>query len=116
MVNIAAKDVSAFFIAFAQSYLAFALSPSDVNTTPTWWPKVLYNNAVVTFGTPLLTLRVGDAPIYNRRAVYSGGSGTPALVFEYIVQVGIPTAMKKSMNRSNFVQSLAQNLLGQTIY
>lgn len=47
----------------------------------------MYNNEVVVFGTPLLTLRVGDAPYYNRRAVYSSGSGTSALVFEYIVEV-----------------------------
>ena len=49
--------------------------------------KVVYNNNVVIFGSPLLTLRVGDAPDYNRRAVYSSGSETSALVFEYIVQV-----------------------------
>lgn len=49
--------------------------------------QVVYNNAVVVFGTPLLTLRVGDSPQYNRRAVYTSGSGTSTLVFEYIVQV-----------------------------
>ena len=51
--------------------------------------KVVYNNDVVVFGTPLLTLRVGDAPNYNSRAVYSSGSETSTLVFEYIVQVQI---------------------------
>lgn len=51
--------------------------------------QVVYNNDVVVFGTPLLTLRVGDAPYYNRRAVYSSGSGTSVLVFEYIVEVGV---------------------------
>lgn len=50
--------------------------------------QVVYNNDVVVFGTPLLSLRVGDAPTYERRAVYSSGSGTSALVFEYIVEVG----------------------------
>ncbi|CAN0310202.1 unnamed protein product, partial [Ectocarpus sp. 13 AM-2016] len=49
--------------------------------------QVVYNNDVVVFGTPLLTLRVGDAPYYNRRAVYSSGSGTSVLVFEYITRV-----------------------------
>ncbi|CAM9804617.1 unnamed protein product, partial [Scytosiphon promiscuus] len=49
---------------------------------------VVYNNEVVIFGTPLLTLRVGDAPYYERRAVYSSGSGTSVLVFEYIVELG----------------------------
>ena len=49
--------------------------------------KVVYNNDVVVFGTPLLTLRVGDAPNYDSRAVYSSGSGTSTLVFEYTVQV-----------------------------
>ncbi|CAN0022839.1 unnamed protein product, partial [Ectocarpus sp. 4 AP-2014] len=50
--------------------------------------QVVYNNDVVVFGTPLLTLRVGDAPYYNRRAVYSSGSGTSVLVFEYVVELG----------------------------
>lgn len=49
--------------------------------------QVVYNNDVVVFGTPLLTVRVGDAPYYNRRATYISGSGTPALIFEYIVEV-----------------------------
>lgn len=49
--------------------------------------QVIYSNAVVVFGTPLLTLRAGDAPNYRRRAVYQGGSGTSALVFEYVVEV-----------------------------
>lgn len=57
-------------------------------------PKVVYNNAVVVVGTPLLTLRVGDAPYYNRRAVYSSGSGTSTLEFEYIVQVRASTTLK----------------------
>lgn len=50
---------------------------------------MVYNNDVVVFGTPLIALRVGDAPYYERRAVYSSGSGTSTLVFEYIVEVGI---------------------------
>lgn len=56
--------------------------------------QVVYNNDVVVFGTPLLTLRVGDAPDYNRRAVYSSGSGTSALIFEYVVQVNTTTTLK----------------------
>lgn len=50
---------------------------------------MVYNNDVVVFGTPLLSVRAGDAPNYKRRAVYSSGSGTSALVFEYIVEVGV---------------------------
>lgn len=49
-------------------------------------------------GTPLLTLRVGDAPYYNRRAVYSNGSGTSTLVFEYIVQVRASRIRKQQTN------------------
>lgn len=50
-------------------------------------PQVVYNNDVVVFGTPLLALRVGDAPYFDRRAVYSSGSGTSEIIFEYIVEV-----------------------------
>lgn len=59
--------------------------PPRINSLYCW--KVVYNNDVVVFGIPLLTLRVGDAPYYTRRAVYASGSDTSTLLFEYIVQV-----------------------------
>ncbi|CAM9188184.1 unnamed protein product, partial [Discosporangium mesarthrocarpum] len=50
--------------------------------------EVVYSNAVIVIGVPMITLRVGDAPYYNRRATYLSGSGTSILIFEYIVQAG----------------------------
>ena len=46
---------------------------------------VTFHSDVVVTGTPLLHLATGGL---GREAVYTGGSGTPVLTFEYTVQLG----------------------------
>ncbi|CAM9396048.1 unnamed protein product, partial [Phaeothamnion confervicola] len=56
------------------------------------WVAVRYSNAVAVRGVPRIALRAGDPKKgFLRRALYSYGSGTDTLVFEYVVQPGDKT-------------------------